>query len=113
MYAGCMVQILPAEEEAAELVTEYTLDSVTGVVASLKKIAEDPKSKPMEVIRALREIAELRGYKIDRSIKNIRNFSHEELRQAIRDLVLPTLSPFGVEAAQRELVLDARNKATS
>ncbi len=103
-----MPKILPAEH-VAEDVTDYGLDSLQGIVQAMVKIARDPKSKPTEVLRALNQIAELRGFKIDRSTKDIRRFSHEELRAAIRDLVLPTLAAFGVKASERELIGDTHD----
>lgn len=102
-----MVRILATEDEVAENVTEYNLDSVQGIVLELVSIAKDPKSKPTERMRALNQIAELRGYKVDRTIKNLRNLSYEELFGAIREIVLPTLAPFGLKGSQKDLLLDA------
>lgn len=104
--------ILPVEAEVAEVVTEYTLDSLQGIVHAMVGIAEDAKSKPMERLRALNQIAELRGFKIDRSTKDIRRFSTEELKAAILDLVLPTLAPFGVKPSREGLLSDAAGDET-
>lgn len=103
-----MLKILPAQHVAKD-VTDYGLDSLQGIVHAMVVIARSQKSKPTEKLRALNQIAELRGFKVDRSTKDIRRFSHEELRAAIRDLVLPTLSGFGVKPSTEELIGDTDN----
>ena len=102
-----MVRIAATEDEVAENVTEYNLDSVQGMILELMSIARDPKSKPTERMRALNQIAELRGYKVDRTTKNLRNLSFDELHGAIREIVVPMLAPFGLKGSQKDLILDA------
>lgn len=109
-----MVEVRPIENEAVQIDTsEFTLDSREGVIQALKDIAEHPSSKPMERLRALAQIAELKGFRIDRSFKDIRRLSHKELRALIMDLIIPTLSTFGVKPSQKALVLDAGAKTHS
>lgn len=115
VYAGCMpkTNVLPAEH-VAEDVTDYSnLDTLQAVVQAMVEIAKDPKSKPTEKLRALNQIAELRGFKIDRSTKDIRRFSHDELHAAIRDLVLPTLAGFGVKPSKGALIGERADKTAS
>lgn len=109
-----MEEIHAVRDEAVQIDTsEFTLDSREGVIQALKDIAEHSKAKPMEKLRALGQIAEMKGFKIDRSYKDIRRLSHKELRELILDLVVPTLSAFGVKAAKKALLLDAGTKTHS
>ncbi len=109
-----MEEIHAIVDEAVQIdTTEFTLDSREGVIQALKDIAEHPKAKPMEKLRALGQIAEMKGFKIDRSHKDIRRLSHKELRELILDLVIPTLGAFGVKAANKTLLLDAGPKTRS
>ncbi len=103
-----------SEEQIAVVETERNFESLKGIIAGLIEIAEDPKAKPMEKLRALDKIAELKGLKIDRQMKDLRFCSAEELNDIILNVVLPTLSTFGVESGSPKLLIDeaASSKAS-
>jgi len=105
--------IQAVESTVAEVDTSaLTLDSRAGVVEAMKAIALDKKAKPMEKLRALDKIAELKGFKIDRQIKDLRYVPTKELNDLIANLVMPTLAVFGIEDGTPKLLHAADSKAT-
>lgn len=107
-----MEEHAPVEQPIAVIDTSsITLDSREGIIQGLKDIAICPKSKPMEKLRALDKIAELKGFKIDRQIKDLRFIPTKELNDLIRSLVLPTMAAFGVESGTPEMMIDANPRS--
>jgi len=107
METHVAVEPQPAEVDTSNL----TLDSRAGVIQGLKDIAMSPKSKPVEKMRALMHIAQLKGFMLDRQIKDLRYVPTAELYELIRNLVIPTLQPFGVESGTPGMLIDAKPNA--
>jgi len=82
-----------------------TLDTRDRVIEAYVKIAVSAK-KPADQIRALDKIAELRGFKIDRMISDLKKCSPEELESLIEEIVIPSLAPYGVNGRRIEVVDD-------
>ena len=71
-----------------------------GMVAALQDIFRDPDSKPIDQIRALDKIAELRGLKVLSDHRNLRRLPPEDLRGIVHDIVIPALEQYGVRKAK-------------
>ncbi len=82
-----------------------TLDTRDRVIEAYVKIAVTAK-KPADQIRALDKIAELRGFKIDRMISDLKKCTPEELENLIEEIVIPSLAPYGVTGRRIEVVDD-------
>lgn len=82
-----------------------TLDTRDRVIEAYVKIAVSAK-KPADQIRALDKIAELRGFKIDRMISDLKKCSPEELESLIEEIVIPSLAPYGVNGRRIQVVDD-------
>ena len=74
---------------------KHDLDSVEGIVEQLTVLYEDPASKPMERIRCLKELAELRGLVVFQGQKDLRKRSPEDLEELLDTFVLPVMRRFG------------------
>lgn len=104
----------PVEERPVERdISGLSLDSRQGVIQGFKDIAMGNETKPMEKMRALDKIAELKGFKLDKQIKDLRHVSDDELEELIQNLVLPMLHPYGVRDGSPELILDRAARADS
>ena len=82
-----------------------TLDTKQRVIEAYVEIALTA-TKPADRIRALDKIAELRGFKIDRMVSNLKTCSPEELENIIEDLCIPMLGPFEVRGKRLPRVDD-------
>ena len=79
-----------------------SLDTKDRVIEAYVKIAMKAR-KPADQIRALDKIAELRGFKLDRAATDLKHCSPEELENIIEEMVIPMLSPYGVDGRRLEV----------
>jgi hypothetical protein len=84
---------------------DNALDTRERVISAYVDIAMKAR-KPADQIRALDKIAELRGFKVDRMITDLKKCSPEELESLIEDWILPALGPYNVKGRRREVVDD-------
>jgi hypothetical protein len=87
------------------LTEDNTLDTRDRVIAAYVDIATKAR-KPADQIRALDKIAELRGFKVDRMITDLKSCSPEELESIIEELIIPALTPYDVKGLRRKVVDD-------
>jgi len=87
------------------LTEENALDTRERVIAAYVDIAMKAR-KPADQIRALDKIAELRGFKVDRMITDLKSCSPEELESIIEELIIPALQPYSVKGLRRKVVDD-------
>ena len=81
------------------------LDTKQRIIEAYVEIATTA-TKPADRIRALDKIAELRGFKIDRMVSDLKKCSPEELESIIEDLCIPMLGPFAVKGKRLPRVDD-------
>lgn len=79
---------------------ESGLDSREGIVARLKELCEAGDTKPDVLLKALRQICEIRGFAAVPELGEYRHMSNEKLTALMFDVVLTALSEFGVRDSQ-------------
>lgn len=84
-------------------VREYDLSSLEGIIEALTEIALT-SDKPMERLRAIDKIAELKGFKVDRKLTDLTKLQPEQLVDLVESFVKPMLAPFKVRVQGSELI---------
>lgn len=91
---------------------ESGLDSREGVIARLKQVCADPETKQDILLKALRQICEIRGFAAVPEMGEYRTMSNEKLTALMFDVCLIALREFGVRDAELLGVLCPACKAT-
>lgn len=90
---------------------ESGLDSREGVIARLKEVCADPETKQEVLLKALRQICEIRGFASVPELGEYRTMSNEKLTALMFDVVLVALKEFGVRDQQLLAVICPKCKA--
>jgi hypothetical protein len=91
-----LVSSNPRLRVAAPPEVESGLDSREGIIARLKEVCADPETKQETLLKALRQICEIRGFAAVPDLGEYRTMSNEKLTALMFDVVLVALREFGV-----------------